>query len=196
MTGFREFNSPTKLVFAGLATASSEAGGRFRRLGASLNPDISSNNWSEMAHFTWLSSALVSKEHFKCISLKVATKSLGLRVILKIFEDQMNFAMTHWMSWIFHNYTGFLKLNFISRLRKRRVKPRFFAGLCLLVLWTPRSNVWCLWRKRRMPGVAELQIFLHGTYRQLHMPDHDDPPKPSHRLTNGPSHSVFSQHQC
>ena len=40
--GLREFNSPTKLVFvAGLATASSEDGGRFRRLGASLNPDIS-----------------------------------------------------------------------------------------------------------------------------------------------------------
>ena len=33
---------PAKLVFvAGLATASSEAGGLLRRLGASLNPDIS-----------------------------------------------------------------------------------------------------------------------------------------------------------
>ena len=33
---------PAKLVFVvGLATASSEAGGLLRRLGASLNPDIS-----------------------------------------------------------------------------------------------------------------------------------------------------------
>ena len=51
---YSKFFSPTKLVFvAGLATASSEAGGRLRRLGANLKPDIFWEKSLKLFLFIW-----------------------------------------------------------------------------------------------------------------------------------------------
>ena len=78
--------------------------------------------------------------HLKCVSLKVSTTSTGL-------GSRSSMEKPTWQKAEYFN-TAQDPLKHISAECREL---------------TLGSNVWCLWSKRRMPGVAELQILLHGT---------------------------------